>query len=171
MLRVMGAICVVSGAGAVGFGFAAGVRRQARQLTELCTALETMQAEIEYRMTPLPQLLRELAGICTPPLDTLFIRWSDALSNAQGATVSYALSCALRRTRGLALSAESIQALRTLSLQLGRFDTAQQGRAVGLCAQRLRQELLQLEAGKQTRCRSYQTIAICAGLALAVILL
>ena len=36
---------------------------------------------------------------------------------------------------------------------------------------RLRAELAEVQAGSRARCRSYETIGICAGLALAVILL
>ena len=54
---------------------------------------------------------------------------------------------------------------------MGRFDAAGQARSVALAADRLRLMLAELEAGKRARCRSYRTIGICAGLALAVILL
>ena len=57
------------------------------------------------------------------------------------------------------------------ALSLGKFDAAGQVSAIELAAGRLRQELQALESRRRERCRSYETIGVCAGLALAVILL
>ena len=171
MLRILGALCILIGAGAAGFGFAASVRRQARQLGELCAALEAMRCEIEYRMTPLPQLLEQMAQTCATPVGELLLHWSRMLSDGDGATVSYALRRAMELVRGLELPPQAVQELTSLSVRMGRFDAAGQARSVALAADRLRLMLAELEAGKRARCRSYRTIGICAGLALAVILL
>ena len=111
MLRILGALCILIGAGAAGFGFAASVRRQARQLGELCAALEAMRCEIEYRMTPLPQLLEQLAQTCATPVGELLLHWSRMLSDGDGATVSYALRRAMESVRGLELPPQAVQEL------------------------------------------------------------
>ena len=171
MLRAFGAICILTGASTVGFGCAAGVRRQTRQLAELCMSLEMMQSEIEYRMTPLPQLLQQLSTGCQTAVGELLLRWAQILSQPDGATVSYAFRRALGSVHSLALSRQSVQELSALALSLGRFDAAGQARSIAASCARLRQELSFLEAEKRARCRSYCTIGVCAGLALAVILL
>lgn len=54
---------------------------------------------------------------------------------------------------------------------LGRFDLESQLAAIERAKGSITSVLLQLQAQKRARCRSYETIGICAGLALAVILL
>ena len=52
-----------------------------------------------------------------------------------------------------------------------KLDEQYMNRAIELAQERLRAELAEVQAGSRARCRSYETIGICAGLALAVILL
>ncbi len=171
MLKILGALCIIGGSSAAGFGFAACVRRQAEQLRELSAALSSMRDEIEYRATPLPRLLSELSEQTAGAISELFRFWSEALTAACGASIPYALSCALRRTRRLTLGQDGLSALQTLAQSLGRFDAEAQLRAISLCTQRIENQIARLESEKPARCRSYRTIGVCAGLALAVILL
>ena len=64
-----------------------------------------------------------------------------------------------------------MQTLYGLSMGLGRFDLESQLAAIERAKGSITSVLLQLQAQKRARCRSYETIGICAGLALAVILL
>ena len=64
-----------------------------------------------------------------------------------------------------------MQALYGLSLNLGRFDLESQLAAIERTKESVTAALLALQGQKRARCRSYETIGICAGLALAVMLL
>ena len=63
------------------------------------------------------------------------------------------------------------QTLLTLGASLGEFDLDGQSRALELALARLSSQLRRLEEGSSARRRSYATIGVCAGLAVAVILL
>ncbi len=75
------------------------------------------------------------------------------------------------RHTGLKWSARTRETVRNLAFSLGKFDLGGQVRAIELAQERLRAELAEVQAGSRARCRSYETIGICAGLALAVMLL
>lgn len=71
MIKLLGTAMIVLGSGSAGFGFARAVRAQLRQLNALLAALEAMKGEIEYRLTPLPELFAAL-GEGTEPVTAAF---------------------------------------------------------------------------------------------------
>lgn len=170
MLKILGIVLVVAASSAVGFGFAANVRAQAQQLLELTGALEYMKNEISYRLTPLPELFALLQRPNDKAVGAFFGRLAQQMTQNPAASVQGVFRDALQKTP-LALSQNARQTLLELSMSLGKFDAAGQVSAIELAASRLRQELQALESRRRERCRSYETIGVCAGLALAVILL
>ena len=144
MIRMIGAALVVLSSGAVGFGFARAVKLQCAQLEGLLWALDTMQSEMSARLTPLAQLFSGLSACRQKDVAAFFAE------------------------AGRALSA---QPLYGLSLNLGRFDLESQLAAIERTKASVTAALLALQGQKRARCRSYETIGICAGLALAVMLL
>ena len=170
-MKLLGILVIVVAASAAGFGFAAEVRAQIRQLTALITALDYMKSEMECNLTPLPQLFAALGQQGERTIAALFARCGDAMLGNASLPPQQALRDALTQTRGLRLSGQTRQSLESLGLSLGKFDLGGQSRAVDLAKARLQAELDTLLAGSRARCRSYETIGICAGLALAVILL
>ena len=94
-----------------------------------------------------------------------------ALSVPPGCTVPVSFKRGFQASPGLSPGQEAVQTLYGLSTALGRFDLESQLAAIERAKGSITSVLLQLQAQKRARCRSYETIGICAGLALAVILL
>ena len=164
MLKMLGAACVIFSASAVGFGFSGNVRRQCAQLTALIEALTYLKSEMLYRRTPLPQALGMLAEhSADAAVGGLLAKAAKKLEESCTLSVHAAFRAALGMADG--------QALLSLSLSLGQLDLDGQERALELASERLSAQLRLLEQGRSARCRSYATIGICAGMALAVILL
>lgn len=172
MLKGIGALCIVLSTSFVGFGFAGGVRRQARQLTAVLEALGYLKGEIMYRRTPLAQVLALLpAAVSDAAVGAFFRSCARQMQTDRTRSVQSAMRAALSDTPQLALSQAAQQTLLTLGASLGQFDLDGQCRAIELASARLEAQLSRLEQGRGARCRSYVTIGICAGLAVAVILL
>ena len=171
MLKLLGAALVTVSASLVGFGFARGVRRQCAQLEGLLWALDFMQAELSARLTPLPQLFSMLASCRQRDVAAFFEAAGRALSVPPGCTVPVSFKRGFQASPGLSPGQDTVQALYGLAQGLGRFDLESQLGAIERAKGSITSVLLQLQAQKRARCRSYETIGICAGLALAVILL
>lgn len=171
LLKLLGVLLVVGSTSAVGFSTAASVRRQSRQLRELIDRLREMKGEIAYRLTPLPELLLQQAEACRTEVRAFFQRFAELLCERTPRSVASAGAMALERTKGLALEAQTLEEVRSLCQSLGKLDLEGQLQSLELTADRLERQFAALEAGKRARCRSYQTIGVCAGLAAAVILL
>ena len=172
MLKEIGALCIVLSTSFVGFGFAGSIRRQARQLAAVLEALGYLKGEIVYRRTPLAQVFAMLpAAVSDAAVGAFFRRCACAMEDDRTRSARSAMRIALEQTPQLALSQAAQQTLLTLGASLGQFDLDGQCRAIELASARLETQLSQLEQGRSARCRSYATIGICAGLAVAVILL
>ena len=59
MLKIFGVVMTVVGCGSVGFQMAANYRREEKSLQQLSRILEYMECELQYRLTPLPELCRQ----------------------------------------------------------------------------------------------------------------
>ena len=59
---MLGAMIVILGCGGFGWHLAAAYRREERILRQLMAALDYMGCELQYRMTPLPELCRQAAA-------------------------------------------------------------------------------------------------------------
>lgn len=171
MIKLLGTAMIVLGSGSAGFGFARAVRVQLRQLNALLAALETMKSEIEYRLTPLPELCAVLAQGDEPATAGFFRACAAQMEADRCLPPQLAIQRAMERAQEMKWSARTRETVRNLAFSLGKFDLGGQLRAIELAQERLRAELAEVQAGSRARCRSYETIGICAGLALAVILL
>ena len=57
-LKLIGAVLIIAGCGGVGFSMAAAHRREENALRQLIGALDYMGCELQYHLTPLPELCR-----------------------------------------------------------------------------------------------------------------
>jgi len=171
MFHWIGFICIVLASSSVGFGYARAIQCQAAQLKELLNALCYMKNEILYRMTPLPELFDALANLQKSAVGLFFSLCSDSMKRERTLPISGIFKNAAEKCRGLCISPETRQALLGLGMALGRFDVDGQCRAIELAEKRLQQELNALEQNQRARCRGYEAIGICTGLAVAIVLI
>ena len=103
MLKLIGLSLILAASGAVGAGLAGTVRRQQAQTLALIDALLRIRHELQYRLTPLPEIFAALGGSRNREIAEFFSSLAALLSSAQTCTVGYACRQALAQTRGLSL--------------------------------------------------------------------
>ena len=69
----IGAILIVASCSGCGFAIAAGKRREEQLLCQLMGILQFIEAELQYRLTPLPELCRMAAGEAKGILRIVFL--------------------------------------------------------------------------------------------------
>lgn len=165
-LKWIGALLIITGCGSVGFAIAAGYRREEKALRQLVGALDYMQCELQYRLTPLPDLCR-MAGTTERGQAGFVLRklaqeLESQISPDVESCMNAALSC-----QDLPLRLRN--AFHIMGTSLGRFDV--EGQISGLESVRgyCRRELEQMSVNRDSRLRSYQTLGLCAGAALAIL--
>lgn len=163
----IGAILVITGCGGFGLSLAAAYKREEGLLRRLIRVLQFMRWELQYRLTPLPELCRQAAGETGGVLREVFEGLARELDGHSAPEVYQCMLCALRTSRELPGSVKKL--LRQLGRSLGRFDLNGQIQGLDAVEAACRERLTVLSSNRDVRLRSYETLALCAGAALAIL--
>ena len=166
MLRMMGAGFILAGSGAFGFAMAAASRREERQMKQLLGALEYLSCELSYRLTPLPNLCRGAAEGRGGVVAEFFLELARELERQAEPDVQSCVKSILAR---MELPASLRRILGELGQTLGRFDLPGQLRGLELSIRETEQALRTIRDGAPERRRSWQTLGLCVGAALAIL--
>lgn len=168
-LKLIGILLVVGGCGAFGFSMAAAHKKETGCLHQLITVLDYMACELQYRLTPLPSLCRQAASESKGVIRQVFLKFTEELEDQISADVSACMRASLTNIKDV--PPVTRECLSMLGQSLGRFDLGGQLRGLESIRQMSRSKLEELEKNKDVRLRSYQTLSICAGAALAILLI
>lgn len=148
---------------------ASGYRRQTVLLEKLVRILQLMQWELKYRLTALPDLCAMAAKEGHGPLREIFAKLSQQLEHNAHPDVSSCMNAVLKGNEALPPRIRRI--LRHLGRVLGRFDLEGQLQGMESILEECRREKEFLEKDRDFRLKSYQTLGICTGVALVILLL
>ena len=167
--RWIGAVLVIAGCGGCGFSIAAGYMREEGTLRQLLRALNCMEWELQYRLTPLPELCRQAGKETGGALKEVFWNLAEELEQRTFPDAADCMAAALNRSRELPRRIQEI--LKLLGRTLGRFDLPGQKQGLEEARAACRMALDALEKKRENRLRSYGTLGLCAGAALAILFL
>lgn len=168
-IRMIGAVMILSGCGWFGFSMAASHRNREQGLRQLIRAAEFMECELQFRQTDIPQLCFLTSNSLTGELQNVFSEVGELLEEQACCDVSECICRVLQRHPNLP---EGIDLhLMELGRNLGKFDL--NGQLVSLRSVQRECELERraLAENRESRLRSYQTLGLCTGAALAILLI
>ena len=168
MLRMAGAAMLVTGCAGFGFSLAAHNAHQVRMLRQLIQVLKEMEWELKFRLTPLPELCINAAGAADGVLRKVFFELGRRLDSGGEPDVSGCMNDIVSRAE---IPRTLRRCLKDLGRCLGRFDLEGQIEGLQSVEVRCNRELEVLNENGKEQIRSYQTLAICAGAGLAILLI
>ena len=166
--KMLGSVLILAGCGGFGMMICVAFKREEDMLLQLIRALDFIQCELQYRMTPLPELCSRAGSACKGRISQYFQLLAAALSKRSLPDVR---SCAQVAAASAGKLPERVEkSLEVFSQSLGQFDV--QGQIQGLEEARKYCCIALAEMGenREVRLRSYQTLGICAGAALVILL-
>lgn len=168
-MKIIGALLIIFGCGGVGFSMCREHRQLERSLENLAGSLDLMVWELNYRMPPLGELCRTAANAGKGSVSIVLAKLADELEAQVMPDATACMMAALAAVPGI--PTQTAEHFKTLGTSLGRFDL--QGQIAGLeaTAALCRRDLERLSRNRELRLRNYQTLGICAGVALVIILL
>ena len=166
-IRIIGAVLIILGCGGVGFAIAASYHKEERTLRQLLNALDYMQCELQYHRTPLPELCRQVAAADKGILKKVFFSLTTELEDQISPDVERCMAHVLSSCKELPQLVG--EALELLGQSLGRFDIEGQLKGLERVRSECRRGIENLEQNEILRNRSYQTLGLCAGAALAIL--
>lgn len=162
----IGALLIILGCGGFGFSLAAAHRREENTLRQLIGALDYMECELQFRLTPLPDLCRQAGREGSGPVAQVLLRLSQELDCQISPDVASCMQAALS---SIEVPSHTARNLELLGASLGRFDMNGQLKGLESVRASCRRDLEALETNRDARLRSYQTLGLCTGAALAII--
>lgn len=167
VLKIVGAIFVIAGCGCVGFKTAFNFRRDENALEQLVSILDFMYCQLQYQLTPLPSLCRQIATDFRNMPGCILGELATKIELQSSTSIGQCMASILSGKR--TIPAITRTKLMHLGNSLGRFDL--EGQLKGLEA--LRQDCMRIlddmRTNRDIRLRSYQTLGLCAGTALAIL--
>jgi len=163
-----GAALVFLSCGGFGITLCASHRTEETMLRQLVSVLDYMQCELQYRLTPLPELCRAAGLQAKGSLRQIFLNIAGELEYRLTPDVSSCVNTAMENS---CLPPKTQHNLRLLGNSLGRFDLEGQIKGLEAVRQQCREDIDGLTADRASRFRSYQTLSLCAGAALVILFL
>lgn len=166
-LRLIGALCVILGCGGIGFHMAREQIRQERMVRELISVLDFMERELQYRLSPLPQLCRQAAEQGSGMIHKAFLVIAEELESQISPDAEHCVRAAMGRMKHLPEAVDQI--FLQISRCFGRFELQGQLKALESVREECNALLEKLLKNKDSRLRSYQTLGLCAGAAIVIL--
>ena len=168
ILRWIGAGCVFLACAGTGFQAADALRREQQLLSQTKRLLEKMECELSCRASSLPQLCLVASG-CGKTLEEIY---KSLASKLQAQILPDAMSCMESVLSNYPHLPGSVLRLhRMLGQTLGKYDLAGQLEEIGAVKDACNQELSRHRDQSEQKIRSYQTLGLCAGAGLAILLI
>ncbi len=168
-MKLFGAVLVIIGCGSFGFSLAATYKKELKSIRSLIRILGHMESELRFRLTPLPQLCRQAAAESNDIVGDVISDLAKQLESQVCPDVSSCMHATISLHRDIPPS--TVLCLKELGLSLGRFDLTGQLSGIDAVRKCCEDHLNLLEHNKEVRLRSYQTLSLCAGAALAILLI
>ena len=167
-LKTFGIILVVLGCSGAGFLMAVNYRLEEKSLKQLVRILDYMESELQCRLTAFPELCRQISR----DFDGIPGRILGELSIEMDSQISPDIKCCMQTVLARKKDTPPItrKMLEILSRSAGRFDLNGQIRNLESVRFECNRNIELLENNKDARLRSYQTLGLCAGAALAILL-
>ena len=163
----IGAVLVIISCGGCGFSIAAAYKTEEKMYQTLIRTLQYMNCELQYKLTPLPELCGQAGREVNGTIGKIFLNLSRELQSQLSPDAASCMRKVLNGENDLPHTIRKIL-LETGSV-LGRFDLT--GQVQGLESMKVICEnaLEKLKSHRDERLRGYQTLGLCAGAALVII--
>ena len=169
ILKIVGSILIVAGCGSYGFFLSASYKNETAALQQLLKAIDYLYCEIQYRRTALPELCARAGKLCSGSVGRFFSALADELERQIVPDVSKCIASVTERTNNLPPTIK--EEIAELGYTLGMFDLDGQLRSLTVRSESIKQRIAFRTADQNTHVRNYQTLALCAGAALAILLI
>jgi len=166
-LKWVGVILTIASCGGFGFLAVDAYKRQESSLSQFSQLLEYMAWELEYRLTPLPDLCIKIAQQSKSTLGRVFLLLAQELEGQASPDVFRCMEIVLHKSNDLPKITR--RAFLLLGESLGQYDLTGQLKGIAAVIKYCQNELQQLGQCRAERLRSYQVLGLCAGVALAIL--
>lgn len=170
MLKLMGAMLLLGGGLALGLGAVGELDTRARGLSAMAAALNLLEGELAFRLSPMPDLLETLAHRAPQPAAAFFTACGRGMEHLGERPFEMIWADALAE-EPMGLADEDRLVLRELGPVLGRYGLEDQRRAAEAARQRLEAAAERVRECRRREGRAYGTLGLAMGAFVTILLL
>lgn len=164
--KLLGALLIISGCGIIGHLRVKSHKNEVAALKKLIAILEYMSCMLEYQPIPLPEIFRQIDKQFIGN-DHVFSHLADELDSQISPDIQRCMRVVLSKIRDIPKL--TLDALLMLGDNLGHFDLAGQLKGIHAVRMECEEKLKKITDNQEARLRTYQTLSLCAGAAIAII--
>ncbi|MGI6066547.1 MAG: stage III sporulation protein SpoIIIAB [Bacillota bacterium] len=159
MLKLLGALLVIFPCGLIGLVLGRNLARRADELRQLQFALQSLETEIAFAATPLPDAMKSVAGQISGQVSEVFKQTATELVNGQGQTAAEAWCKSLKqKENSLVLNKSDMDILEQFGLGLGISDREDQKKRLTMIRTQLAGREKQAETERQQFQKLWQSL-------------
>lgn len=166
--KAVGAFFVVIGCGSLGFLTAQKERKTVKELAAFQDGLIRIKIELQYRLLPLPCIFRTSGKYSDGIVGQAFLIFADEMDSQRHTDLMSCMVSTLERLPQI--GAEVRELFLYLGNNIGNLDLENQLNGITQVEKLCEKERKQKEEMIAQRKRYYETLGLCAGAALAIIL-
>lgn len=160
---------IIASCSAMGISMSNEINIRCRAIREHLLALDIMKNEIQFRNTPLEDIIALIEKNCSEAASKFYKRTyklaSEGMTFASAALENYSYL----RSEGLAN--EDIEILRQVCMSLGRYDGGAQTKALNNGMEALKKTLVSVKEDTFTKGRLYRAVCTAAGVVLVLMII
>ncbi len=165
MLKLIGALLIISATGLAGWSVAREYARRPVELKQFITALQMLETEIIYAATPLPEAFGKIAEQLEPQAASFFRQAAGELASRQGCSAREAWHRALDSYAARsALARGDLSILRGLGGNIGISDRDDQVKHLRLAAEQLKAACAAAESLADKNVKLWHYLGLLGGL-------
>jgi stage III sporulation protein AB len=171
MIKLIGCLTILFCSTAAGYLLASGYTKRVRELRIFQHALQSLESEIMFTSTPLPQAVKKTAVRLESPMDRMFGFFGNMLEQRTGHTAGEVWNMALDQARDfLCLDREDLEIIRDFGKNLGSTDKANQEKNFQLVKFQLEVQLAKAEEKRRRNEKLCKNLGFLLGAALVTLL-
>ncbi|WP_018249942.1 stage III sporulation protein SpoIIIAB [Orenia marismortui] len=168
-MKLLGALIIIISSSMMGFLMAQQYILRPKQLRELQTALQMLETEVSYGVTPLPEAFTKLAKNFSEPISNIFMATRDNLNS--GIIAEDAWQNAINNVSNkTALVDEDIEILLDFGYNLGQTSIDEQVKYLNLTQHKLDNLYQQAFDEKEIKVKLWRYLGVLGGLFLAILI-
>lgn len=172
MLDIILYLIIIGAGSGAGFLMAKPFENRIHHLQELITALKVLEAEMKYRMDPLPVLLKKIGELTFEQAGTFFLQVCNGLNGDYAYDFYKSWLWAVGEIYGQsALTERDREILSEVGLELGKTDLSTQQSLFVRVFARLEQQVAEAEGEKRIKGKMYQVLGTAIGVLVVIVLL
>lgn len=165
--KIIGAILIICACGGFGFYLSHMQKKEEKSLRELLRIINYMSTELLCRLTPLPELCYQISNEFGGSLGKIFSMLAKELDKQLAPDANMCMLTTLNYYADIPEVTGKL--LQRLGQTLGRYDISGQSTQIQLVREECERNLRALCDNKELRFRTYHTLGLCAGAALAIL--